>query len=575
MKHPQNLLRTANIISASTFLTALGVLGVASCGSDTPTAPRDETYRPRDATPDTLADEPVGDAAVSDVRVRPTGRFPSKFLFGTAIAGFQADMGCPTLPTSLCEDVNSDWYQWITTPRIVNNPLLFMSGDLPSTGPGFFELYPQDLQRAAGHGDAELANETLRFSFEWSRIFPRPTFGISSFADLKAKADPNALRYYHDLLREMRRKGLKPNATVHHYSLPLWIHDGNLCNDSVIPGLGLTNCIRAGKAGWANPNRTIIVDEIAKYAGFLAKEFGDEIDLWATENEPFSAVVVAGYLIASQSRSNPPGLSGTHMSVSGAKTALLAMIEAHAKMYDAIKANDLQDADGDGAPAQVGIVYAFSKLEPLTSTPGDAEATRNADYIFHDLFMQAITEGRVDPDWSLGPGKGMVRNELRGKLDWLGVNYYFRFRAQNSIAPLPFISPFITFNMLQPFDEEHPQGLEAALAKAASYGLPLYVTETGTRQNDERRGAAWFVRSVEETRKAIERGIDIRGFYAWTLTDNYEWNHGMNMRMGLYGVDINTKRRTPREAAFAYGEMARSRDVSPSIFARYVDVFAP
>jgi beta-glucosidase/6-phospho-beta-glucosidase/beta-galactosidase len=165
------------------------------------------------------------------------------------------------------------------------------------------------------------------------------------------------------------------------------------------------------------------------------------------------------------------------MNVAGAKRAMLAMVEAHAKMYDALKANDTVDADGDGTPASVGIVYAFSKIEPLTSNAGDADAAVKADYFFHDLFMQGVAEGRVDENWDLGPGKGPIRADLKGKLDWLGVNYYFRFRAQNSVASiLPFISPLINFNMLQPFDGEHPQGMAAALKKARTYGVPLYVT---------------------------------------------------------------------------------------------------
>ena len=90
------------------------------------------------------------------------------------------------------------------------------------------------------------------------------------------------------------------------------------------------------------------MNEMAKYAGFLAKEFGGEVDRWATLNEPFSAVVLPGYVISTPMRSNPPGLSGPWARIDGAKTATIAMIEAHARMYDAIKAADTLDADGDG-----------------------------------------------------------------------------------------------------------------------------------------------------------------------------------------------------------------------------------
>jgi beta-glucosidase/6-phospho-beta-glucosidase/beta-galactosidase len=143
----------------------------------------------------------------------------------------------------------------------------------------------------------------------------------------------------------MKQRGQKTVRHGESLQPPLWLHDGNACNQS------LDECIAQGKGGWADPNRARIVTEIAKYAGFVAEEYGADVDTWATLNEPFSAVVVAGYLVSTPMRSNPPGLSGPWMSTSGAKTAAAAMIEAHARMYDAIKQADVIDADNDGTPA--------------------------------------------------------------------------------------------------------------------------------------------------------------------------------------------------------------------------------
>jgi beta-glucosidase/6-phospho-beta-glucosidase/beta-galactosidase len=298
---------------------------------------------------------------------------PREFDFGTSIAGFQVDIGCPTLAAAQCEDRASDWYQWITTPRILDNPLLFMSKDAPSTGPGFYETYESDLELAAGQGESQLGNDALRLSIEWSRIFPRPTFDANSHASLKAIASAEGLAFYHRLFASMKKRGLRPFVTVNHYSLPIWIHDGNLCNQS------LEQCIAQGKAGWADPNRARIVNELAKYAAFLGEEYGGEVDQWATLNEPFSAVVVSGYLAATPMRSNPPGLSGPWMSITGAKTAATAMVEAHARIYDALKAFDTTDADGDGKKAEVGIVYAFSKIQPKTASADDTKAADDAE----------------------------------------------------------------------------------------------------------------------------------------------------------------------------------------------------
>lgn len=541
-------------------IAGLALAGVEACGSDDPVM-HDVAPTPGDARDGGVVPSGLSDGGA----VGPVGTFPRDFLFGSAIAGFQVDMGCPTVAAEICEDRAADWYQYITTPRIVDNALLFMSKDPPSSGPGFYELYEQDLDRAAGTANKELANQAFRLSIEWSRIFPKATWGTTTDAQLRALASPEGLAYYHRLFAAMKRRGLRPFVTLNHYTLPLWVHDANACN------ISLPDCIAAGVGGWADPNRGRIVNEIAKYASFVAKEFGGEVDDWVTLNEPFSAVVIAGYVIASPARSNPPGLTGPFMSAGGAKTAATAMIEAHARMYDAVKSGDRQDADGDGRSAQVGMVYAYSEIVPNSPSAEDQKAADDARYFFEDMFMDGVAEGRLDANWDLGPGKAPVRADLTGRLDFVGVNYYFRFRARPGFLPTGFVSPLITFDMLQPF-EPAPRGIEVALRRAAKYGLPLYVTETGTPQESELQGAAWMVQTLEGVRNAIRDGLDVRGYFAWSLMDNYEWNHGMHMRFGLYAVDED-KRRRPRASGELYGRMARERDVPADLSTMFADYF--
>lgn len=551
------------------LLSSLCVIAAVACGgsgdspaegsggsrTDDPSAPS----APPSTPPDGGGDAPV------------VGTFPKGFVFGTAIAGFQVDMGCPTIPAERCEDRNSDWYQYVTTKRIVDNPLLFMSKEPPSAGPGFYELYEKDLDDAAGKGASELGTSALRLSIEWSRIFPRPTFGVNSHASLTAIASADGIAFYHRLFAAMKKRGLTPFVTVNHYSLPLWVHDGNACNQD------LAKCIADGKGGWADPNRARIVNELAKYAAFLAQEYGGEVDRWASLNEPFSAVVVAGYLASSPMRSNPPGLTGPWMSIDGAKTAAAAMIEAHARIYDAIKAYDKFDADGDGTKAEVGIVYPYSEIQKTGTTPEHEQAAANAKYFFEDMFMDGACAGRLDEKWDLGPGKAPVRADLANRCDFVGVNYYFRFPAKPGFLPggvSGLISPFMTFDMLAPFDA-NPHGIYAALKSASKYGKPLYVSETGTTQDDEPRGAAWMVQTLSEVRRAIRDGIDVRGYFAWSLMDNYEWNHGMSMRFGLYQVDPTTKARALRDAGVEYAAIAKSRDVTAAQEQKYATHFTP
>lgn len=546
-------------------------IGAVACSSD-PSSPADGAASPEAKGASPSPSSPSSPSSTDPGQAPVRGTFPRGFVFGTAIAGFQADMGCPTLPAAQCEDRASDWYQWITTPRILHNPILFMSKDPPSSGPGFYELYDNDLDLAAGQGASQLGGDALRLSIEWSRIFPQPTFGVSSHASLEAIASADGIAFYHRLFASMKKRGLRPFVTVNHYSLPIWIHDGNLCNQS------LDQCIAAGKAGWADPNRARIVNEIAKYAAFLGEEYGGEVDEWATLNEPFSAVVVSGYLAATPMRSSPPGLSGPWMSITGAKTAASAMVEAHARIYDALKAFDTKDADGDGKNAEIGLVYSFSDIAPKSGSAADAKAAQDAQYFFHDMFMDGVAEGRLDEQWNAGPGKAPVRSDLADRMDFIGVNYYFKFNAQKNPLPVPlsFVSPYMTFDMLQPFDENAPQGIYPVLMRVAKkYGKPIFVTETGTTQSDEPRAAAWMVRTLGETRRAIKDGADVRGYFAWSLTDNYEWNHGMGMKFGLYAVDPTNKARAMRDAGVVYAAMSKARDVPADLEAKYAKYFAP
>ena len=499
---------------------SLAVMSIAGCGVST-------------------VDESTSEQSQLEANVRT---FPKDFRFGTAVAGFQVDMGCPTITASRCEDRGSDWYQWVSTPRIVANPILFMSKEPISRSPGFFETYPRDLARAR----TELHNDSLRLSIEWSRIFPTSTEGVSGHDALRGIASADGIAYYHSIFAAMKVEHLTPFVTVNHYTLPLWMHDGNECNRD------FEHCDRRG---WADPGR--IVPEIAKYAGFVAREFGGEVDQWATLNEPFSAVVLPGYLIPSPTRTNPPGL---YLRSEAAKTASAALIVAHARMYDAIKANDVVDADGDGQVARVGLVYNVTAVRPNTTNARDARVANHARYILNDLFLRGVANGLLDQQWD---GNSVYRADLDHRMDFIGVNYYATITAQADVVPifgLAKISPFLDFNLVNmQTDMVPPRGIYEVLKDMAKYGKPLIVTETGVDQAaDETLGARWIVQTLGWTQRAIAEGVNVEGYFAWSLMDNYEWNHGTKMRFGLYGVDFDDpmKSRTMRPAAAAYARIA-------------------
>lgn len=446
-------------------------------------------------------------------------RFPEGFLFGSAIAGFQVEMGCPTLTPERCEDRNSDWYQFITDPSFTGDPAMHILGDPPSSGPGFRELYEADLERA----QKELGSNALRLSIEWSRVFPTATDGLTGDA-LRAAADPDALAYYHALFAAMKARGLKPLVTLNHYTLPTWIHDAVACHAD------FAHCTNRG---WADRER--IVREIARYAGFVAGEFGGEVDLWATLNEPLTAVVLPGFLFQTDQRTNPPGVS---LQTDAAHTALAAMMEAHAAMYDAVHAADQVDADGDGTAARVGVVYNLEDIVPSDPDKDeDVTGAKNAEYLINQAFLDGTVYGRFDPELT---GTPTMRDDLAGRMDFIGVNYYARLIVQGTpSAFLPQISPLLTFNPVTlEYDYGDPKGIYDVLMYARRWGVPLMITETGvTDPDDDGASSKWIAATLSWVARAIADGAPVEGYFYWTLMDNYEWNHGMSIRMGLYGVD--------------------------------------
>ncbi len=476
---------------------------------------------------------------------------PSGFTLGTATAGFQVDMGCPTLPAERCEDRASDWYVYATSTAAKARMGTFLKGDPPSGGPGMFETYAADFDRMRGLGLG-----AYRFSVEWSRVFPRSTRGVDDHEALRALADPEALAFYKAQLAALRARGLRPFVTLHHYTLPTWVHDGVGCT---------LDFARCSPRGWLEP---WIVDEIAKYAGFVARELGAEVDVWATMNEPF-AVVLAGYLQPTATRSNPPAQT---LRWREAKTVMLAMIQAHARMVDAVRAADAVDADGDGRAAELGIVYPVAPILPKDPTnPLDQAAAENLSYVYNDVFMNAVAKGVLDDDLD---GAGEPRADLAGRLDWFGLNYYFKVVVEGTTESfLPDLSPLLTANPLTlEQGAVYAEGIRDMLRKVhEAYGLPVYITENGATPETDGGQERFLAEHLQHVLLATrEDGVDVRGYFWWSYVDNYEWNHGFEMRFGLYGLAGDAaKTRVERPVAALLRSIAEAQAIPDAVVERY------
>jgi beta-galactosidase len=488
---------------------------------------------------------------------------PEGFQWGVAIAGFQTEMG-----RDRDIDRGSDWWAW--THDRANITAGRVTSDRPERGPGFFARYRQDVDLAA----RDLHLNAFRLGIEWSRIFPRSTAQARTLAQLDRLADKDALERYRSILERIRTRGMTPWVTLNHFTLPLWISDPIAAREAFAkvgpddpPPTGF------GPRGWLDRST---VTEFAKYARYLAWKLGDVVDDWITLNEPV-VVTTNGYVnVPGVLAGNfPPGV----FSFTAARTVLRRLADANAAAYDAIKAQDSENAGGGRACARVGFVHnmiAFTPADPSSSA--DVRGTDHADYLFNRLFLDSVVKGYRDNNAD-GRITASERNRRRaGKADFIGVNYYFRGRVTGQAAPLTPVIPVLDFLPATTYRtpstptappcpttctdfgwEIYPRGFRRVLATAGAYGLPIYVTENGISDADDDQRPDYLRSHLRAMRDAIRaKEADVRGYFHWSLTDNFEWAVGYNQKFGLYAFDAQTLARTARPSASLYARIART-----------------
>jgi len=467
---------------------------------------------------------------------KATHPFPEGFVWGTATAGFQVEMGCPTWADAECLDTHSDWYEWVTDDAIVADPDLYVTGEDVRNGPGMWETFEDDVRVMKRDGMGG-----FRMSLEWSRLFPDSALDATSVDDLEALADAAAVERYHEWFDALHAAGIEPLVTINHYTLPAWIHDAVGCHTD------LDACLARG---WVD--REPIVPAIGLYAGFVAREYGGEVDRWATLNEPF-ATTLSGYLQPGEERAAPPGV----VDIDATVATIRHQIEGSAVMYDAVHVEDTQDADGDGVEAEVGLVLNMVAMTPADpEDPDDVAAIPHMDWLYHRQFLDGLTDGSVDTD--LDGDWDTTDPALADRLDWLGINYYNQVPVNGvgvSFFPQIPTLDFIPGVVWDPY----PEGIAEVVERAAPYGLPIVITENGTPNVED--ADAVLADHLIALHGAIEGGADVRGYYYWSYIDNYEWNHGMSWKLGLYALNLDTKERTERDAMGSYRRYARANGV--------------
>ncbi len=467
-------------------------------------------------------------------------KFPADFKWGTAVSAFQVEYG-----SSEEKIPDTDWYRWATSDQIKGEKLV--SGDSPANGDGFWELYEGDLKRAS-----ELHNNSIRLSIEWARIFPESTEDIEvgvvrskdgyildidvekeAAGKLSERADHDAVEHYRKIFDCAKGMGLDIFLTVYHWPLPSWLHD---------PFQSRKDPEGNGRKGWLD-EKTII--EFGKYAHFISSVFTGQVEMWETINEP-DAIASQGYFFGDTS-GYPPGISDIPMAFRVQKN----LIFAHNVAYLQIKRNSSK-------PVGIGISPPY--LEAADERPESARVTDFARYMNNEWFLNGLIYGVFDDNFDMLEDS---RVEGLAGTDFIGIDYYTRMRIsynENEVLGME----FKPCQNCTDFDWDiYPSGIrKVSKWMFEKYRLPLYILENGIADSSDSKRPSFIHDHLLELWKSIELdGVPVRGYYHWSLIDNFEWARGYSMRFGLYEVDYSTKERRKRKSADVYSEICRTGEI--------------
>ncbi|MBM7831945.1 beta-glucosidase [Agromyces cerinus] len=462
----------------------------------------------------------MADAATPDTTAE-TLTFPKGFRWGAATAAFQIEGS-----TSEGGRGESIWDVFTRTPGLV------IDGSNAELAADSYRRYRDDVELLAG-----LDADDYRFSISWPRVQPGGT----------GPANEAGLAYYDRLVDELLTAGIAPVPTLYHWDLPQELE---------------------AAGGWLNRDTAY---RLAEYAGLVVDRLGDRVQRWITLNEP-AMTTLQGYALGSQA----PG----HALMMGSLPTAHHQLLAHGLVVAAIRER------GD---AEVGITNNHTLMVPASDAPADQFAAGAFDLIYNRIFADPVLTGAY-PDLSgfgLEAMPGLEDGDLEligAPIDFYGINFYNPTLVAAPSEGSEFAAAGLPFEPVE-FENVPTTGFdwpimpetftELLVSFARDYGdrlPPVVITENGASFPDEVVGGAatgavhderridYVDRHITAVRRAIDQGVDVRGYYLWSLTDNFEWAEGYTQRFGLVHIDFETGERTPKDSYAWYRDrIAASR----------------
>lgn len=438
----------------------------------------------------------------------PALRFPADFVWGAATSAYQIE-GSP-----LADGAGpSIWHRFAHTPGCTDN------GDNGDVACDHYRRYADDVALMSA-----LGLRAYRLSLAWARILPEGTGAVNR----------GGLDFYSRLVDTLLAAGIEPWITLYHWDLPAALDD---------------------RGGWRNRDSA---DWFGDYAAVVFRALGDRVKNWMTLNEPW-VCVDGGYVHGVHA----PGVR----SLPAAARAAHNLLRAHGRAVLAQRA---------AACGRIGLVVNLEPKDLASDRPEDREAGRLADAWMNRYYLDAACLGRYPEEMATIYGDAWVdwpADDLRlisTPFDFLGVNYYTRSvnRHDPTAWPIP-VRP-VRQEGAQHTEtgwEVHPESFTRVLTWVTErYGRrPIYVTENGAAMPDPPTTSApllddplrvdYFRTHLAAAHAAIAQGVDLRGYFAWSLLDNCEWASGYAKRFGLYHVDFATQRRTLKASGAFYRDV--------------------
>lgn len=425
-------------------------------------------------------------------------RLPETFRFGTATASLQIEGG----------DTNNNWYRWCQKEGAI------LDGTSCEVANDHWNRIDEDVALMK-----ELNMQVYRMSLEWSRIEPE-----------KGRFDEKAIAHYRDEILSLRKNGIEPLVTLHHFSNPLWLEDSG---------------------AWTNEE---VIDLFEGYTEYVVRNLGDIVSDWATINEP-NVYLYFSFVEGIW----PPGEKCIRKYFKGAKNMIRAHIRSYRKIHAVRKGMGYQDT-------RVGVAHHLRVFQPKGGILAPIVA-RLYDRLFQQLFIRGMGEGKLL--FPIGSGYPEGKGSFQ---DFFGINYYTRDII--TVNPLK-LGEIIRVKEGAPTNdlgwEIYPEGIYILSKKYyEKYGKPVFITENGTCDEKDAFRTKYIYDHLFQLYRLIEDGVDVQRYYHWTLMDNFEWIEGLSARFGLIEVHYETQERTVRQSGRFYAEAAHNGGVTQEMIEKYL-----